>query len=376
MYIRCFFAVLFLGLSILPLLNISFEKVNLSKLESVKPLYNIDLLEGVYNHFLLSIGISSNPDKVVLGSEGWMFLGDKYNKTITYNRNGSRSQGIKKSSKQVINAQTQWDYAFKQLGVKQYSVMIGPNKSTVYAKFMPLWAQSKTSSISQYLYGSELYIDSRQDLIQESAKHPVYRKTDTHWTTYGAGVAFNNYMQTLANTGVKLPPKSWGEIVSVKSSDGGDLARFLKVDESYHDIGVKTQVSNLNLQHKIYDVNKRKLVYKGTKSLHGKMSRLSLIKTEKALNNKKLLWLSDSFGDSLAPYITATFSDVMKQHWSKLVGKEELLTLVKNWQPDYVLITTVERTSLSKHFKKHPKIKLVKDLKLTNLSLKKATLED
>jgi hypothetical protein len=102
--------------------------------------------------------------------------------------------------------------------------------------------------------------------------------------------------------------------------------------------------------HAIYDFRNATLLYEGDNPLHGNMSDLNLIQTPKALNNKRVLWLSDSFGSALAPYLTATFTQVLKQHWKSLAGTEDLKALVKDWKPDYVFVTVVERASLSEEF--------------------------
>ncbi len=360
MHLRKFFFTAFIVLSIIPLLNISLSAnaIQIKRPNDLKKLYSVDMVESYFNRFLICLGISSNPNSVIIGNDGWFFLGDNYDNIITAYRNEKKEDSIAHTSRMIINSQLAWEDFFKANGVKNFNIIIGPNKSSVYSENLPNWAKTPDVSLSKWLYESDIYLNAIEKLTASKSLGPVYYSSDTHWNSHGAGIAFNNFIEHLKNkTSIIVPPKAWGEVLNTRPINGGDLARFLKVQQYIQDIHTETGIGQNKIEHTIYDFNSNEKVYVGHNSLYGGMNDRYLIETKEALNNSKVLWLSDSFGNALAPYMTATFSKVLKQHWRGLVGTKELEELIKEWKPDYVFYTVVERAALSDSFLKQPSLK-------------------
>lgn len=347
MYIKIFSTLSFAILSLLPI-------INLSSGVSIDKLYDIDMLETHFNKYAEKLGISTNPSQVIVGSNGWLYLGDAYSKTITQNRQASNSESLLLLSKKINRSQEIWSTWLSQQNVKDYKIIIGPDKDTIYPEYYPKWAQSKNGSPVRYLLSNKnIYVNVSDSLRKSKAfSTDLYYKTDTHWNNYGAGIAFETFITELnhSHPSIITPNDDWYDIDRIEKRNGGDLSRFLKVSHITDDIKPITLVSELNIKHLIYDYNKNKLVYKGNQSLFGNMHDLYLINTPNALNNKKVLWLSDSFGDALSPYMATTFNNVLKVHWDNLIGKKQFQQLVKLWKPDFVFVTTVERDALSQRF--------------------------
>lgn len=80
------------------------------------------------------------------------------------------------------------------------------------------------------------------------------------------------------------------------------------------------------------------------------------VSSDDALNAAKILWLRDSFGLALAPFMAATFTEIVYLHWYDALaeGGRRFVELVKSWQPDYVFVTVVERQSRSELFAQPP----------------------
>ena len=94
------------------------------------------------------------------------------------------------------------------------------------------------------------------------------------------------------------------------------------------------------------DFESGKIISTGPNVAINSSTKPLLVKSSGALNNKKVLWLRDSFGNSLSPLMAATFSDVMQLHWSEaLKPGGSFARLVQDWQPDYVFVTVVERNA-------------------------------
>jgi hypothetical protein len=78
-----------------------------------------------------------------------------------------------------------------------------------------------------------------------------------------------------------------------------------------------------------------------------------LVKSKNALNHKRVLWLRDSFGTAMEPYMAATFSETLQIHY-KWVTPEMFARLVNSYKPDYVFITVVERAARKPWFTNLP----------------------
>jgi len=368
MHIRLFLLVSFSLISTLPIVNIinsGFPDASGLK-NNAKKLFSIDIAEGYYSELLFNLGISNNSSQVIVGSNGWLFLGDFYANTISEFRKGS---DVKKELSTKINeAQSIWGRYFTNQGVEDFKIIIGPNKSTVYAEKVPGWAKNEGKSISTNLYSSDLYINSIDALIEAKKEGETYFSSDTHWNNFGASVAFEQLMETInPNSSFVFPSKDWSKIVDIQKRSGGDLANFLKAQKFISDSTIITKINTYAYEHSIYDYNSNELAYQGPSSLYGSMQHPYVIHTPNALNKSKVLWLSDSFGYAMAPYMTATFSHILKTNWAGVVGTPLLQKIVEDWKPDYIFYTVVERSSLDDAFLKLPAVQPEATLKLNNV---------
>ncbi len=102
-----------------------------------------------------------------------------------------------------------------------------------------------------------------------------------------------------------------------------------------------------------YDFNSGALTFSGLNiGIAPSMTPIQ-IKSPKALNKTKVLWLRDSFGSAMSPLIAATFSDVVQMHFLAL-EPQSLGDLVERYRPDIVIITSVERDTRNAFFQSLP----------------------
>ncbi len=356
MYIRIFLLISFALISVLPIVNVIHLGIpqNNGIRKKVKALYCIDIIEAYSNKFLFFLGISTNPKDVIIGLDGWLFLGDKYANTVTEYRKGGDARLEK--AKKIVNAQTAWKKYFLEKGVIDFKILIAPNKSTIYFEKVPGWAKSEGMSISKDLYGNGIYVNSIDQLIKAKSIERVYYKTDTHWNNYGSGIAFEQIMRALDPSEKFVYPRSrCVKTFTVTNFSNGDLANMLKIQNFVSDYSVITCKERQNHESFIYDYNSKDLIYQGKKALYNSMMpQPYVIHTPTALNQNKILWLTDSFGTSMESYMATTFSHILKKHWEGVVGTSRLKELVEDWKPDYVFYTVSERKSLSDAFLKLP----------------------
>jgi hypothetical protein len=98
-----------------------------------------------------------------------------------------------------------------------------------------------------------------------------------------------------------------------------------------------------------------------------------LVKSKHALNPKRVLWLRDSFGGAMAPFMAATFTETLQLHYGQ-TDPTLFARLVETYKPDYVFITVVERGARNKWFENLPPLISVSGKPKHFISLSHGTL--
>ncbi len=348
-----FLSVVLCSLLIAPVVNIlSSPNSQAVKWHDKAFLYNMDFASRWLSRALYSLGISTNPQQVIIGREGWLYLGDKYGETVSVGRRGQTASEIAIGQK-IGAVAMEWEAWLTDHGVKLYRVMIAPNKESIYPEHLPVWAKPVLPSATDALIagtGSLRYVDLRPPLQAAKPMHldPVYYKTDTHWNFLGAGIAFRAFAQ---HVGRAVPELRWPsddafEMSEVKPRNGGDLAMFLRLKMNLSDSVPMIHALSLPIETVQYDFDSNQVIHRGGNPAVASPHKPLLVKSDGALNRKKVLWLRDSFGTALAPLMAATFTDVIQLHFvDALRPGGRFVELVETWKPDYVFITVVERSS-------------------------------
>jgi alginate O-acetyltransferase complex protein AlgJ len=356
--IAVFFAVTASILSIVPAINILSAK-DRKAIAWTNPtfLYNVDFLSALSSRVLLPVGISTDPQKVIVGRNGWLFLGDEYQQTLSMDSRPATEEDVK-AAQRIAEASRAWSVFFAERGVKLYRVMIAPNKGSIYPEYMPNWARPASSNGTDALFaatGTEHFIDLRPSLIEAKKQQKValYYETDTHWNHLGGALAFRAFAREVARDAPELrwPAEDAYAVSRVDPRIGGDLARFLRIPNAFDDEEPITNAFFLPVQTAQYDYVTGKLLFKGGNPPVGPLQQPVLIRSEGALNQKKVLWLRDSFGETMSLLMAASFSDVIHMNWDTALKPDGLLArMVEEQKPDYVFFTVVERLSRDPKF--------------------------
>ena len=213
-------------------------------------------------------------------------------------------------------------------------VVIAPNKATIYPDKLPnqiqkFSPQSELDQLVNYMQqnGPPVLVDLRPALREARQKQDVYYKTDTHWNSYGAFVAYTEIMKALSGTYPALAPKKIYEF------------RLGIIPPFEHDIPLLMGVTNiLETGYKL--VPKHDNVNWVTYNDDGKPTQVSYSPQE---NLPELLMYHDSFGDALVPLMApqfrkATFIDNISTYPDLLTFKEIDVT-----KPNIVILEFVER---------------------------------
>lgn len=350
------------GLLLVPLINVYRDHSSINNLRSRAFLFNIDFISESIALMLYPLGISVDPQQVIIGHDDWLFLGDKYVNTLTTDRKTPSLEDYEKGRKIADNME-QWRLYLAGQGVKSMKIIVGPNKGSIYPEKMPQWARSVAPNAMDTLFsgpGASNYVDVRAALLAEKEKSawPLYYKTDTHWNFLGARVAFQEFSRQMGQEvpDIKWPSDDSYKVDKVESHSGGDLANFLRISRYMKDVVLNADASRIPVKITEINFDTKEVVSVGADHHASASATPMLIKTEGALNQRKVLWLSDSFGGSMSSMMTATFSDIMKMHWQAAMQPQgRWQQLVQEWQPDYVLITVVERSARDAEFSLPPR---------------------
>jgi len=141
--------------------------------------------------------LSGTSPRVLYGREGWLFLTDN---DVLSQVTGQRMdvEGLK----QFVAMASGLAAEAKSRG-RQFLVTIAPNKHTIYRDKLPQWASAVPSrtehdvALPALALADVPAVDLRPGLQRSARAHPVYYRGDTHWTEFGAAIAFNDIVGAL-----------------------------------------------------------------------------------------------------------------------------------------------------------------------------------
>lgn len=317
----------------------------------IKDLFRMDFVLYWLNTAFYPAGINFSPQKVVIGSDGWLYLGDEYERTLTVTRRaaGPDDEAVGKALGASLAEMEAWLHG---KGVKLFRVMVGPNKNSIYPEYMPRWVRHHGPGATDGMLDgarSGVIMDLRPALHAAKGSYgtPLYYKTDTHWNPIGASTAFREFarMASPSAPGLVWPGDAMYRIVRVEGRKGGDLSKFLWLQDRLQDTEPVLAIASKEINTLEIDFRTGKILSSGGNPEVGAPYEPLLVRNDHALNRARVLWLRDSYGTSISPFMAATFTDVLQLHWRPALAEAGLFRrLVEEWKPDYVFITVVERS--------------------------------
>lgn len=267
------------------------------------------------------VNVSSIPDKVVNGKEGWYFLGNSYKNVY------SESLGVVKYPEEEIttiaNNVLEMNRFCDSLGVKFY-FFVAPNSHSIYKEYLPVKPNSKLRRIDLLnikLKNKFNIIDVRTNLLSAKSQNILYHKTDTHWNEYGGFIASQEIIKTIKK----------------------DFNHISLLDKNNFNVK-RTQVNQMDLtkmlginakDEKINFIEKKLSPIQMRNDTINKIVEIKVINTSKKL---KTIVYSDSFGANLIPFLNCTFGNLTYILSSKF-NKQRIIAE----KPDFVIFEVVER---------------------------------
>lgn len=330
---------------------VDLSKKNVNDWVNPHGLYNLDFAIPFFSGSLYKAGISLYPEDTIVGKNGWLFLGDKYSNTLTEKRN--LTSDIRPQVDQMAKARIAWDKYVKSYGGKGYFVSFAPDKHSVYPELSPNWLiENGGSKNTQYLLssakGDHTFINMGISFDELKKNGPIYYKTDSHWNKRGAWAGYKELSERISE---QIPGIKWlndSDIKLIKSEkNGGDLSRFLRLQDLLSDTEFTAKVPGAQTV-KVYDWHgefKKELPINNS-TINRYIPQET--RNDSAMNKLRVLWLTDSFGYGLEPFMNATFSNIFQVHYQKAMATPQIMTGVLNtYKPDLVIVTAVERQAMS-----------------------------
>ena len=301
-------------------------------------------------------GISTRPQQVVVGKSGWLFLGDQYAEAISAKRRAADA-GDRAAAVRARTAAQSWAHWLRARGVADWHVLVCADKDGLYADLLPDWARpAPIAPIDAALQAAApgIVVDSRPALrgARALAGPALYLRTDSHWTARGAWIAYRALAQADAGT------SAWLTDVDVRfvatRTPSGDLARMLAVSDPEGDSDAGAVfLQAREAQRTLADATTARPLNASALAGVEAPTHPLLIRSPQALNARRLLWLRDSFGAALLPYIAATFVEVVEVD-RESTTPAQLAGLVRRFRPDSVLVSVVERNARAPWFEAPP----------------------
>lgn len=317
--------------------------------------YNLEFALPLYSRMVAPFGISISPEQAVIGKRGWLYLGDQYAEIISRKRAGGLADDDAMAAA-TLDSHARWRDWLMAQGVRDYRVLLGPNKSTWYPQYLPEWVargggrgdgRGGNQRILDLPGADAIFVDGArtfdgQELVPGAE---LYFRTDTHWNTLAGVLAAQTLLRSVEGVPVKLPRVSQPQHYD---RQGGDLANFLRLQTVLRDTDYAFTYGGGPVDTTRIRFDTGAIEGSGGNPHIDSQTTPLLVSNPTAANDLKVLWLRDSFGTALSPYMAAAFSNLMQVHFDKAyAGTGEMLkTLVAEWQPDLVLVTVVERSVL------------------------------
>ena len=162
---------------------------------------------------------------------------------------------------------------------------------------------------------SHLKLLELSPVLLEHQEEYIYYRTDHHWTTYGAYLAYGEYVRSLG-----LEPVPWGELephevegfygsFDAKAKKAGTLPDVI----TWFDIPCRVEVNQQPVDF-LHDLSRFEMRDKYSGLMHGNQALTVLYsqcnQNQQEGKTSRVLVVKDSYGNSFAPYLCYNFDEV------------------------------------------------------------------
>lgn len=307
------------------------------------------LTEGL-SRLYYKLGVSVHPDRVVVGKNGWLFLGNRWGQVVDYHR------GLSIMKPEAMDKLTEFFIAMDQESKRRgipLVISVAPNKHTINPEYLPEWiaASERPTRVETLRKQLKTYqidlLDLRFAVMKAKKKHGVvFLETNSHWNSLDAFYVYKEIMGVVRNHFPQLIGLDKEPIVINERKVAGGSAFMLQMPEmksnDYYVLPKHRRLTELYLYR-----NNERILLNPEEGLYVPLtaSAWRIINPQLA-SKEKLLFISDSFGSAVAPYLSQSFHEVVRVHRSN--RKMSYQDLLDTYQPDVVIFLMIERGLLAR----------------------------
>jgi len=307
-----------------------------------------DLID-LYSIIFLKVGVSVKPNNIIIGKNGFLFLGNKLSDVIdqTTGKNLFSDDDLKAWNQRFLYRKKYLD----QFDIPFY-LIIPPNKHSVYPEYLPDYIiPSKHNRLQQLIDSKPGYniIVLKDAMVKAKSEwgDNMFYKTDSHWNEIGAYVGYLEIMRRLKQDFDKIEPVILNKKDFTKRHYDwdGSLGAFMNLTSIIEDSIYTISISN-GLNDYVIRTN-----YEGDTLDLFQYPIIAFNDSSVVINKNKpytVLILRDSFTMMMADLLNNTFGKVVYSHYERADGIE-LTKLVEQFKPDIVLYEMVERKLIDTH---------------------------
>lgn len=311
-------------------------------LRRTTPLWNKAV--EMYSQVLYELGTTSNTDIGVVGTHGWVFLGDSFDHNLSQalGRRVYSAAEVRRWS-ETLKLEQEW---LNRRGIPLLFI-VAPAKWAIYPDRLPVWAQHRIGVHSfDLLLQSPLHlplVDLRPVLREARRTADTYSPLNSHWTDYGAWVAWKQIAARLGSVDSRFTdlyiPAANG---AAANEYGSEFASMISLPERNH--WTLPRLEQPLPSYEIVAPGGSITTVPGSTDT-GLLDLPRTTRTPSVKNDIRALVLRDSMGDSLSPYLQSAFSETVQVNHSLNVPDlaPNVPALVENTKPDVVLYVMAER---------------------------------
>lgn len=300
-----------------------------------------------YKLFMYKLfNVSTNTGNVVIGRDGWLFLGNDYFET--FNRHAGHTPPTAQEADRVVRAEQLKQRWLMRRGIA-YLFAVAPDKYSIFPEYLPDYVRSTEHDVLLDLVvqrAKELnlpFLDLRPALLEAKARYGelAYTRTDSHWSTLGAFYAYKSIVEKLAELTGPLKSLSL-EDMEQSIGPAYNLEGLLGLRKHYkmRDVAIKLKLDHDSPAMTARSFTGQPRSWNPAQEVHYR--EMLYLENPTALNAEAVFMLRDSFANRLSPLLNQTFARMAYAHYNReeLVGN--IVDYLLAFKPQMVLHEMVE----------------------------------
>ncbi len=187
-----------------------------------------------YNRASMWLGVSPSA-KVVVGTHGWLFVGEEYSAVEYYRATRAFTREQLVWWQRFLEARRDW---LAQRGIR-YLFVVAPDKQSIYPEYMPaalnrVGTATRLDQLVAYLdrHSDLRPLDLRGVLREAKAHERPYERLDSHWNDLGAWIAYAEITKRLSVWFPRVQPLPLSDFERTwPPGQGNDLAMLLSLSD-------------------------------------------------------------------------------------------------------------------------------------------------